>query len=164
MALRLYLHLNYKLTVRLNQGLEEGTMKRGFAEAMAAMTLAGCATTGGKVVDKDTMASFKAGVTTIAEVQATYGPPFHETKEPDGTDQLQYLSKVRMKDDTSRVVGSNIPRQIEKAVSAILVFDQNGRFVHAWTIDKTVDENVPGNMGQMQESDVTKGSMYGRGM
>jgi hypothetical protein len=138
-------------------------MKRGFAAAMAAMILAGCATTGGKVIDKDTMASFKAGVTTIAEVKATYGPPFHETKEPDGTDQLQYLSKVRIKDDSPAVVGSNIPRQIEKTVSAILVFDQNGRFIHAWTKDKTIDENVPGNMGQMQQSDISRGSLYGRG-
>jgi hypothetical protein len=149
--------------VRLIQGWKEGMMKRGFAAAFAAIILAGCATTGSKVVDKDAMASFKPGVTTMAEVEATFGPPFRETKQPDGTDQLQYLSKVRIKDDSPTAVGTNIPRQIEKTVSAILVFDQNGRFIHAWTKDKTVDENVPGNMGQMQQSDVSKGSMYGKG-
>jgi outer membrane protein assembly factor BamE (lipoprotein component of BamABCDE complex) len=142
----------------------EGTMKKSFAAALAAVVLAGCATSGGKVVDKDAMAGFKPGVTTIAEVEATFGPPYQETKQPDGTDQLQYISKVKMKDEsTDHTTGSNIPRQIEKTVSSVLVFDQNGRFVHAWTADKTVDENVPGNMGKMQSNDVTRGSMYSHG-
>jgi outer membrane protein assembly factor BamE (lipoprotein component of BamABCDE complex) len=136
-------------------------MKRIFA-AIAAMILAGCATTSTKVVDKDAMASFKAGITTITQVEATFGPPFHEAKQPDGTDKLQYLSNVRIKDNSPAVTGSNIHREIEKTVSAILVFDQSGHFVHAWTSDKTIDENVPGNMGQMQQSDVTRGSAYSR--
>jgi hypothetical protein len=141
-------------------------MKKGFAAAVAAVVLAGCATTGAKVVDSQTLSTLKPGVTTIADVKTEFGQPFQETKEPDGTDQLQYISKIRVKDDSGNsgpTVGSNIPRQIEKNVSALLVFDQSGHFLHAFTADKTVDENVPGNLGKMQQSDVTRGSMYSRG-
>jgi hypothetical protein len=141
-------------------------MKKGFAAAVAVVVLAGCATTGAKVVDSQTLSTLKPGVTTIADVKTEFGQPFQETKEPDGTDQLQYISKIRVKDDSGNsgpTVGSNIPRQIEKNVSALLVFDQSGHFLHAFTADKTVDENVPGNLGKMQQSDVTRGSMYSRG-
>jgi hypothetical protein len=141
----------------------EGTMKKGIAAAIAALVIAGCATGPSKsVVDKDTMSSFKAGVTTIADVEAKFGQPFQESKEPDGTDKLQYLSKVKVPDTSMPTVGSNIPRQIVKNVSAMLVFDEHGKFVHAWTTDKTVDENVPGNMGRWNQGDVTRGSMYSR--
>jgi outer membrane protein assembly factor BamE (lipoprotein component of BamABCDE complex) len=138
-------------------------MKRGFLVAIATLILAACATSRSKVVDKDTMASFKAGVTTKAEVVAEFGPPYRDIKQPDGTDQLQYLTDVRVKDEnTTPVVGSHISRQIVKTVAAVIEFDQNGRFVHAWTKDKTIDENVPGNLGKMQQSDVTTGSMYSK--
>jgi hypothetical protein len=136
-------------------------MKKGIAAAIAAVVIAGCATGPGKaVVDKDTMATLKPGVTTIADVEAKFGPPFQESKQPDGTDKLQYISKVKVPDTNMPKVGSNIPRQIEKNISAMLVFDQNGRFIHAFTSDKTVDENVPGNLGKMQANDVARGSMY----
>jgi hypothetical protein len=141
-------------------------MKKGFAAAVAAVVLAGCATTGAKVVDNQALSTLKPGVTTIADVKTEFGQPFQETKEPDGTDQLQYISKIRVKDDSGNsgpTVGTKIPRQIEKNVSALLVFDQSGHFLHAFTADKTVDENVPGNLGKMQQSDVTRGSMYSRG-
>jgi outer membrane protein assembly factor BamE (lipoprotein component of BamABCDE complex) len=146
---------------------QEEVMKKGIAAAMAAMVFAGCATTSVKVVDKQALDTLKPGVTTIAQVEATYGPPFQETKEPDGTDQLQYVSKIRMRDDSQTgdpIVGSNIRRQIEKNVSSMLVFDQRGHFLHAWTSDKTVDENVPGNLGKIQPSDVTRGSLAGHGI
>jgi outer membrane protein assembly factor BamE (lipoprotein component of BamABCDE complex) len=109
-------------------------MKKSMAAALAAIVLAGCVTTAGKVVDTQAMSTFKPGVTTITEVKAEFGEPFLETREPDGTDQLQYMSKVRMRDQsTDHTTGSNIPRQIEKNISSMLVFDQKGRFVHAWT-------------------------------
>jgi hypothetical protein len=141
-------------------------MKKGFTAALAAVVLAGCASVGGKVVDNQALSTLKPGVTTIADVKTEFGQPFQETKEPDGTDQLQYISKIRVKDESGNsgpTVGSNIPRQIEKNVSALLVFDQSGHFLHAFTADKTVDENVPGNLGKMQQSDVTRGSMYSHG-
>jgi outer membrane protein assembly factor BamE (lipoprotein component of BamABCDE complex) len=139
-------------------------MKMRFAAALAAIIFAGCATTGSKAVDKDSLSALKPGVTTIAQVEASFGQPFQETKQPDGTDQLQYVSRIKMRDQNAdHTTGSNIPKQIEKTVSALLVFDQNGHFLHAWTADKTVDENVPGNLGTPQASDVSRGSMYNRG-
>lgn len=135
-------------------------MNKNMAAAIAALVMAGCAAAPGKVVDKDSMSSLKPGVTTIADVEAQFGKPFNETREPDGTDQLQYMSKVKVPDTHMPTVGSNIPRKIEKNVSAMLVFDQSGHFVHAWTSDKTIDENVPGNMGKLQHSDISRGSMY----
>jgi hypothetical protein len=139
-------------------------MKKNMAAALAAIVLAGCATTGNKVVDKTAISALKPGVTTITQAEAALGPPFQETREPDGTDQLQYISKVRVIDEnTAYTTGSKIPRQIEKTISSMLVFDQQGRFVHAWTSDKTIDENVPGNLGKMQSNDVVRGSMYSHG-
>jgi hypothetical protein len=141
-------------------------MRMHLAAAMAMVLISGCATTSSKtVVDTKTLSTLKPGVTTIANVESAYGQPFQDTKEPDGTEKLQYVSKIRVKDDSTAngpLVGTHIPRQIEKNVSAILVFDQKGLFVHAWTSDKTIDENVPGNMGQMQQSDVSRGSMYSK--
>ena len=137
-------------------------MKRGFAAAMAAMMLAGCATTGGRVVDQNAIASLKPGVTTITDVKAAFGQPFNETKEPDSTDQLQYVSQVREVDHTQPIVGSNIPQRVSKSVSAMLVFDQSGRFVRAWTKDgKTTNENPSNNLTGGQPSDFSKGSLYG---
>jgi hypothetical protein len=139
-------------------------MKKAFTATIAAVVLAGCATTSSKVVvNKDVLATFKPGVTTIAQVEAQLGPPFHESKEPDGTDELQYMSKIKVPDNRMPTVGSNIPRKIEKTISSVLVFDQSGHFVHAWTADKTVDENVPGNMSAPQPSDIGRGSMYSHG-
>ncbi|MBE1162773.1 hypothetical protein [Dyella acidiphila] len=142
-------------------------MKHWLAAPLAALVLAACATTKSKVVDAQSLSALKPGVTTVAEVEAAFGAPFHETKEPDGTDKLQYVSTVRVIDDSGNsgpVVGSKIPRKIEKTVSALLVFDQSGRFMHAWTSDKTIDENVPGNLGKIQQSDISRGSLSGRGI
>jgi outer membrane protein assembly factor BamE (lipoprotein component of BamABCDE complex) len=137
-------------------------MKRGIAAAVAAMMLASCATTGGKAVDQDAIASLKPGVTTIAEVESAYGKPFNETKEPDGTDQLQYVSNVREVDNTQPMVGSNIPQRVSKTESAMLVFDQSGHFVRAWTKDgQKTTENPVGNLGNGQPSDFSRGSLYG---
>lgn len=138
-------------------------MKKGLATALAVVVFAGCATTGGKRVDQEALSSLKPGVTTIDEVKATFGAPFQDSKEPDGTEQLQYISRIKVPDDRVPTVGSNIPRTIEKNVSSLLVFDKSGHFLHAWEADKTVDENVPGNMGTMQAGDMTRGSMYSHG-
>jgi hypothetical protein len=140
-------------------------MKKSFTAMIAVLVFAGCATTGSKkvVVDEKALSALKPNVTTIAEVEAEFGQPFLESKQPNGDDQLQYVSKVRVPDNLTPSVGSNIPRTIEKTISSYLVFDQSGRFLHAWSGDKTVDENVPGNMGTPQAGDIGRGSMYSHG-
>ncbi|GLQ99661.1 hypothetical protein [Dyella mobilis] len=138
-------------------------MKTGLAAVAATIALAGCVTTGGKVVDKQVLSALKPGVSTIDQVKTNLGQPFQDTREPDGTEQLQYISKVRKVNPDVRTIGSNIPRQIEENVSALLVFDQTGHFLHAWTTDKTVDENVPGNLGKVQQGDIRRGGAFSRG-
>lgn len=136
-------------------------MKRVYAAAMAAVVLAGCASTGNKHVDLSAVSSFKAGVTTIPQAEAALGPPFQESRQPDGTDQLQYVSTVKVPDNNMPTTGSRIPAKIEETVSMMLAFDQSGRFIHAWSASKTINENVPGNLGHMQAGDVSRGERTG---
>ncbi len=79
-------------------------MKRGFAAALIAVLLAGCATSGHKF-DASAITSFQPGVTTMTQAEAALGQPFQSTKMPDGTQQLQYVSKVQSVEDNMPTTG-----------------------------------------------------------
>jgi hypothetical protein len=128
-------------------------MARGFAALLIMMVLAGCATTGSKS-NSDVIASFKPGVTTVADAEATLGQPFQATRQPDGTQQLQYVSKVdNLAADSTPTTGSSLPKRVQTSVSTMLSFDQNGHFVRAWSNSKT-SNNWPSDLGHLQQGDV----------
>lgn len=58
----------------------------------AVLLLAACGDiTRGQEIDHDRLASFQRGVTTIAEVEQSLGPPLDVTKGPGGDTYLKYL-------------------------------------------------------------------------
>jgi outer membrane protein assembly factor BamE (lipoprotein component of BamABCDE complex) len=130
-------------------------MKRGFAAAMVMALLAGCATTSGNKIDPATISTFQPGVTTIAQVEAALGQPFQSTRMPDGSQQLQYVSKVQnVSGDGMPTTGSEIPKHTSTMVSTMLSFDQAGHFVRSWSNSKTNNNNWPSNLGNMQSGDI----------
>lgn len=130
-------------------------MKRGFAAAMMMACLAGCATTSGNKIDPTTISTFQPGVTTIAQVEAALGQPFQSTRMPDGTQQLQYVSKVQsVSGDGVPTTGSVIPKHNSSTVSTMLTFDQGGHFLRSSSNSKTNNNNWPSDLGHMQSGDI----------
>lgn len=134
-------------------------MARGFAAALAMLVLAGCATTGGSS-STSAIESFKPGVTTVAEAEAALGQPFQATKLPNGTQQLQYVTKVNsLAQDSTPTTGSSIPKHQQTTVSTMLSFDQNGHFVRAWSNSKASStNNGPTELGHLNQGDLNRGT------
>jgi hypothetical protein len=134
-------------------------MARGFAAALAMLVLAGCATTGGSS-SPSAINSFKPGVTTVADAEAALGQPFQATKLPDGTQQLQYVTKVNsLAQDSTPTTGSSIPKHQQTSVSTMLSFDQNGHFIRAWSNSKTNSaNNGPTDLGHLNQGDINRGT------
>lgn len=128
-------------------------MKRGFAAALIAVLLAGCATSGHKF-DASAITSFQPGVTTMTQAEAALGQPFQSTKMPDGTQQLQYVSKVQSVEDNMPTTGSEIPKHNTTTVSTMLSFDQSGHFVRSWSNSTAHDNKWPSDLGHMSQGDV----------
>jgi hypothetical protein len=130
-------------------------MTRGFAAALAMLVLAGCATTGGQS-SASAIDSFKPGVTTVADAEAALGQPFQATRLPDGTQQLQYVTKVNsLAQDSMPTTGSSIPKHQQTTVSTMLSFDQNGHFIRAWSNSKSnTSNNGPSELGHLDQGDV----------
>jgi hypothetical protein len=129
-------------------------MARGFAAALIMFALAGCATTGGgSSSPSSAIASFKPGVTTVADAEAALGQPFQSTQMPDGTQQLQYVSKVDvLAADSTPTTGSSIRKREQTTTSTMLSFDQSGHFLRAWSNAKAKSNvngsEVSNNLGQ----------------
>src|SRR5581483_1894521 len=131
-------------------------MNKVVAAMVAAMVLAGCATAQQKV-DPATVASFKPGVTTIAQVESALGQPFQATRMPDGSQQLQYVSKYQeVAGDGTPTTGSRIPKRVEKTVSTLLTFDPSGHFVSASSNSKSKDNQWPSDLGHLNGGDVQR--------
>lgn len=132
-------------------------MNKVVAAVMAASLLAGCATTGQNKVDTAAIASFQPGVTTIAQAEAALGQPFQATRMPDGSQQLQYVSKHQeVSGDGIPTTGSRIPKRVEKTVSTVLKFDQNGHFVSASSNATAKETQGPSNLGSLGNGDVQR--------
>ena len=137
-------------------------MNKVVAAAVAALLLAGCASSAHKV-DPAAIASFQPGVTTIAQAEAALGPPFQSTRMPDGSQQLQYVSKSQeLAGDGLPTTGSQIPKHVEKNVSTVLSFDAGGHFVSASSNSKTQQDTWPSNLGHMDGGDVHRNSGGGQ--
>jgi hypothetical protein len=133
-----------------------GVMNKAVAAVMAAMLLAGCASSPQKV-DPATVASFQPGVTTVAQVEAALGPPFQASRMPDGSQQLQYVSKYQeVSGDGLPTTGSQIPKRVEKTVSTVLRFDQDGHFLSSSSNAKTKDNQWPSNLGNLGSGDMKR--------
>jgi hypothetical protein len=123
------------------------------------LVLAGCATTGGSS-SSSAIDSFKPGVTTVADAEVALGQPFQATRLPDGTQQLQYVTKVNsLAQDSMPTTGSSIPKHQQTTVSTMLSFDQNGHFIRAWSNSKTNSaNNGPSDLGHLNQGDINRGT------
>jgi len=129
-------------------------MDKLVAAAVAAMVLAGCATTA-QTFNPAAVATFQPGVTTVVQAEATLGAPFQSTRLPDGSEQLQYISKHdQLAGDGMPTTGSKVPKRIETIVSTMLVFDANGHFVKTWSTSKTKNTAWPSDLGHLDSGDV----------
>jgi PBP1b-binding outer membrane lipoprotein LpoB len=131
-------------------------MNKMVAAMVAALVLAGCATSQQKV-DPATVASFQPGVTTIAQVESALGQPFQSTRMPDGGQQLQYINKYQeVAGDGTPTTGSHVPKRVEKTVSTVLSFDASGHFVSASSNSKSKDNQGPSDLGHLNGGDVQR--------
>lgn len=131
-------------------------MNKAVAAVMAAVLLAGCATSPTKV-DPDAVASFQPGVTTVAQAEAALGQPFLVSRTSDGGQQLQYVSKQHVATgDGMPTTGSRIPKLAEKTVSTLLVFDPSGHFVRSSSASATKDNKWPSDLGNLGAGDVNR--------
>jgi outer membrane protein assembly factor BamE (lipoprotein component of BamABCDE complex) len=131
-------------------------MNKVVAAMMAAVLLAGCATTAEHKVDPATVASFQPGITTTAQVEAALGQPFLITRTQDGGQQWQYVSKYQeVADDGMPTTGSHISKRVEKSVSTMLVFDQGGHFVSASSESKTKENKGVSDLGRLSAGEVS---------
>lgn len=138
-------------------------MVRFLASSAVVLMLAGCVTAGGQYskVDQATVDSFKPGETTIAQAEAALGQPFQTNRLPDGSEQLQYISKVRdLAADDTPTTGSAIPKKVDKVVSIMLSFDKSGHFVRSWSTANSGAAKWPSDLGQMQRSDIERGPTH----
>jgi outer membrane protein assembly factor BamE (lipoprotein component of BamABCDE complex) len=133
-------------------------MNKVVAAALAAVLLAGCATTAEHKVDSNAIASFQPGVTTTAQVQTALGQPFLVSHTADGGQQWQYVDKYReMSGDGMPTTGSKIPKYVEKTVSTVLVFDQSGHFVSSSSNAQSKGgKQWPSDLGNLNGGDVQR--------
>ncbi|SFS02587.1 hypothetical protein SAMN05216570_1634 [Dyella sp. OK004] len=138
-------------------------MVRFLVSSAVVLMLAGCATAGTQYskVDQATVDSFKPGETTVAQVEAALGQPFQSNRLPDGSEQLQYISKVRdLAVDDTPTTGSAIPKKVDKVVSTMLSFDKSGHFVRSWSTAKAGVDKWPSDLGRMQGTDIERGPTH----
>lgn len=110
-------------------------MKNIILAAIAAIVLSACATTSGKKVDQDYVASLKPGVTTIADVEAVLGKPITVNRNPDGTTTLTYgyASTKTSAAAYIPVVGTLLGKTDITNEGTFLEFSKSGRFVKSWS-------------------------------
>ncbi|WP_233842442.1 hypothetical protein [Dyella sp. 2HG41-7] len=127
-------------------------MNKVVASALATMFLAGCASSSPKG-DQGAISSFQPGVTTVAQAESALGQPFQITQTPDGGQQLQYVTKHNEVSGEA-TTGSHVPKHVEKTVSTMLSFDQNGHFVRSWSNSSAQSNQGPSDLGNLNQGDI----------
>jgi hypothetical protein len=144
------------------------------AIVMTGMALAGCSTSGGTAasqnessgttytpakeyaVNPETIASFKAGATTLDQVEATLGKPVGAVRTPSGNQVIAYV-KVRNEDvnnDRTPETGTALPKRHKVQYSTMLSFDPQGRWIKSWTRVDDLGDASPTALGHFNAGDV----------
>ena len=152
-----------------------GSMNKFMAAiVIASMALAGCSTSGdttparsessgvtytpakGYAVNPDTIASFKAGTTTVDQVEATLGKPVGAVRTPSGNQVIAYV-KVRTEDvsnDRTPETGTALPKRHKVRYATMLSFDPQGRWINSWTRVDDLGDASPSALGHFDVGDV----------
>jgi hypothetical protein len=109
-------------------------LDRFMALCVAASLLAACGgITRGQPIDHDHLASFQPGITTVADVERTLGPPLDVTKEPAGDSYLKYLYATARSSKYAQIpVVSEFARHghtLYNGDTVYLHFDAQGRLI-----------------------------------
>jgi hypothetical protein len=150
-------------------------MKKFMAAIVIASTvLAGCGTPGGTAsspsassgttsapskgyaVNPATIASFKAGATTLDQVEATLGKPVGAVRTPSGNQVIAYV-KVRSEDvdnDRTPETGTALPKRHKIRYATMLSFDAQGRWISSWTRVDDLGDASPTALGHFDAGDI----------
>lgn len=128
-----------------------GNMKRLYALAasgIAASLLAACGDiTRGQPIDHDRLASFQPGVTTMAQVEQSLGPPLEVTHEPAGDTYLKYLYATERFSKYAQIpVVSEFSRRghaVYDGDTVYLHFDAQGRLLDTKEYTQHYDSRDP---------------------
>lgn len=104
------------------------------ALCVAALLLAACGNiTRGQEIDHERLASFQPGITTIVDVERSFGSPLEVTKEPGGDTYLKYLYATARSSKYAQIpVVSGFARHghtIYNGDTVYLHFDAQGRLL-----------------------------------
>jgi ABC-type transport system substrate-binding protein len=144
------------------------------AIVIASIALAGCSTTSGPsssqsesssttytpakvyAVNPATIASFKAGATTLDQVEATLGKPVGAVRTPSGNQVIAYV-KVRSEDvdnDRTPETGTALPKRHKIRYATMLSFDAQGRWISSWTRVDDLGDASPTALGHFDAGDI----------
>lgn len=144
------------------------------AIVIASLALAGCSTSGGSApaqsessgvtyapaqmyaVSPETIASFKAGATTLDQVEAALGKPVGAVRTPSGNQVIAYV-KVRSQDvnnDRTPETGTALPKRHKVRYATMLSFDTQGRWINSWTRVDDLGDASPTALGHFNAGDV----------
>lgn len=121
---------------------------RMVALSIAALLLTACGDiTRGRNIDHDRLASFQPGITTIADVERSLGPPLDVTKEPAGDSYLKYLYATARSSKYAQIpVVSEFARHghtIVNGDTVYLHFDAQGRLLDTKEYTQHFDTRDP---------------------
>lgn len=123
-------------------------LDRMVALCVAASLLVACGDiTRGQKIDHDRLTSFQPGVTTIAEVEQSLGPPLDVTKEPGGDSYLKYLYATERSSKYTRipVVGDFLGHghTVYNGDTVYVHFDAQGRLLDTQEYTQHFDTRHP---------------------
>ena len=123
-------------------------LDRMMALCVAASLLAACGgITRGQPIDHDRLASFQPGITTVADVERSFGPPLEVTKEPGGDSYLKYLYATARSSKYAQIpVVSEFARHGHSIINGDTVylhFDAQGRLLDTQEYTQHFDTRDP---------------------
>ena len=144
------------------------------AIVITGIALTGCNTSGGSppaqsessgvtytptkmyAVNPETIASFKAGATTLDQVEATLGKPVGAVRTPSGNQVIAYV-KVHTEDvsnDRTPETGTALPKRHKVRYATMLSFDAQGRWIKSWTRVDDLGDASPSALGHFDAGEV----------
>jgi PBP1b-binding outer membrane lipoprotein LpoB len=144
------------------------------AIVIASIVLAGCSTSGGTApsqsdssgttytpvkayaVNPEMIASFKAGATTIDQVEATLGKPVGAVRTPSGNQVIAYVKVLNedVNNDRTPETGTALPKRHKVRYATMLSFDPQGRWINSWTRVDDLGDASPSALGHFDAGDV----------
>ncbi|HUA79492.1 MAG TPA: hypothetical protein VL997_03910 [Dyella sp.] len=106
-------------------------------------------------VNPDVVATFKPGVTTMAQVEAVLGNPVKTARVANGDSLILYAKrKIEDVDGSVPETGSALPKRHRVQYSTVLSFDPQGRFMTSLNRVDDLGDSSPSALGHFDAGDV----------